>query len=68
MHPIIVPAGEEGTGGEAELVDEGGMGACESCEYTKTMRRAIWKERVAPSFGDEAHSDVWMAPRRTTGE
>jgi transposase InsO family protein len=42
--------------------DEGEMGTCESCEYAKTTRKRVRKEREEPlaaSFGDEIHSDVW---------
>src|ERR1700678_195681 len=41
---------------------EGDMGTCESCEYAKTTRKNIKKERQEPKathFGDEIHSDVW---------
>ena len=35
---------------------------CDSCEYAKTTRKPIRKERVAEqaqNFGDEVHTDVW---------
>ena len=35
---------------------------CDSCEYAKTMRKAIKKERQSPlaqAFGEEVHMDVW---------
>ena len=35
---------------------------CDSCEYAKTTRKQIHKERVAPqaqAFGEEVHTDVW---------
>ena len=44
------------------LVDNGRTIDCESCEYAKTTRKAIRKERedpLADSFGAEIHSDVW---------
>ena len=43
-------------------VEEGEMGTCESCEYAKTTRKNIKRERQEPKadhFGDEIHSDVW---------
>jgi len=45
-----------------ELEDEGEMGACESCEYAKTTRKKVRREREEPRvshFGNEIHSDVW---------
>ena len=38
------------------------MGACESCEYTKTTRKKVRREREelrASHFGNEIHLDVW---------
>ena len=35
---------------------------CDSCEYAKTTRKQICKERVAPqaqAFREEVHTDVW---------
>ena len=35
---------------------------CDSCEYAKTMHKAIKKEREAPpaqAFSEEVHTDVW---------
>jgi hypothetical protein len=44
---------------------------CDSCEFAKTSRKAIKRERVAErtkSFGDEVHSDLWgPAPVTTKG-
>jgi hypothetical protein len=44
---------------------------CDSCEYAKTTRKAIRKERVAPQadkFGAEVHSDVWgPSPTQSLG-
>ena len=45
-----------------ELEVEGEIETCESCEYAKTTRKNIKKEREEPKathFGDEIHSDVW---------
>ena len=46
-----------------ELEDDGEeMGTCESCEFAKTTRKGVRKEREEPlaeKFGDEIHSDVW---------
>jgi hypothetical protein len=46
-----------------ELEDAGEeMGTCESCEFAKTTRKRVRKEREEPlaeKFGDEIHSDVW---------
>jgi len=46
-----------------ELEDDGEeMGTCESCEFAKTTRKRVRKEREEPlakKFGDEIHSDVW---------
>jgi hypothetical protein len=36
--------------------------SCDSCDYTKTTRKAIKAERAAAlamTFGEEVHSDVW---------
>src|SRR5271168_512426 len=44
---------------------------CDSCEYGKTHRKPIKKEREAPraaKIGDEIHSDVWgPSPVQTIG-
>lgn len=53
---------KEGRVEGVELVDEGEMETCESCEYAKMTRKAVRKERTEPratAFGDEVHSDVW---------
>ena len=46
-----------------ELEDAGEeMGTCKLCEFAKTMRKRVRKEREEPlakKFGDEIHSDVW---------
>jgi hypothetical protein len=45
-----------------QVIDEGSPYLCDSCEYAKTTRKHINKERQAPkakNFGDEIHSDVW---------
>ena len=45
-----------------ELEDEREIGTCESCEYAKTTRKKVRREREEPRashFGDEIHSDVW---------
>ncbi len=44
------------------LIDDFPPFTCDSCEYTKTTRKAICKEREAPladTFGAEVHADVW---------
>ena len=38
------------------------MGACDSCEYAKTTRKPIGKERDPPrheNLGDKVHTDLW---------
>jgi hypothetical protein len=53
------------------LIDDGQPLYCESCEYAKTTRKAIKKEREAAqasAFGDEIHSDLWgPSPLQTLG-
>jgi hypothetical protein len=53
------------------LIDDGQPLYCESCEYAKTTRKAIKKEREAvqaSTFGDEIHSDLWgPSPLQTLG-
>jgi transposase InsO family protein len=44
------------------LIDDHPSYACDSCEYAKTTRKPIQKQREglqADSFGDEIHTDVW---------
>ena len=44
------------------LIDDHPSFACDSCEYAKTTRKPIRKQREGPqatAFGDEVHSDVW---------
>jgi hypothetical protein len=44
------------------LIDDHPSYACDSCEYAKTTRKPIQKQRKGPqadSFGDEIHTDVW---------
>jgi len=44
------------------VIDEFPPFVCDSCEYAKTTRKTIQKERQAqqaPTFGDEVHTDVW---------
>jgi hypothetical protein len=44
------------------LIDDNPSLACDSCEYAKTTRKPIQKQREGPqatAFGDEIHSDVW---------
>jgi len=39
-----------------------GTSTCDSCEFAKTTRKAIKRERIAErakAFGDEIHSDLW---------
>ena len=51
------------------LTDDGRAISCESCEYAKTTRKVIRKEREEPladAFGDEIHSDVWGPSPTTT--
>ena len=47
------------------------MGACDSCEYAKTTRKPIGKERDPPrreNLGDEVHTDLWgPSPVQTPG-
>ena len=47
------------------------MGACNSCEYAKTTRKPIGKERDPPhheNLGDEVHTDLWgPSPIQTPG-
>lgn len=52
----------EGRVNGVDLEEGGDFGSCDSCEYAKTTKKPIKKERSAPraaSFGDEIHSDVW---------
>ena len=53
-----------------QLLDDTSPSFCESCEYAKTTRKAINKERqsaTASAFGDEVHSDLWgSSPTRST--
>ena len=46
-----------------ELEDDGEeMGTCKSCEFVKTMKKRVRKEREEPlaeKFGDEIHSNIW---------
>jgi hypothetical protein len=45
-----------------ELKGKGDAGLCDSCEYAKSTRKRIRKERIEPraqNFGDEIHSNVW---------
>jgi len=45
-----------------QLLDDTSPFFCESCEYAKTTRKPINKERQAApanAFGDEIHSDLW---------
>ena len=53
------------------LTDNGQPFYCESCEYAKTTRKAIKKEREgaqASAFGEEIHSDLWgPSPLQTLG-
>ena len=44
------------------LIDDHPTLSCDSCEYAKTTRKPIQKQREGPqadSFGAEIHSDVW---------
>jgi hypothetical protein len=44
------------------LIDNNQPFHCESCEYAKTTRKAIKRERKgaqASTFGEEIHSDLW---------
>jgi hypothetical protein len=44
------------------LIDDHPSYACDLCEYAKTTRKPIQKQRKGPqadSFGDEIHTDVW---------
>ena len=54
-----------------ELDESQNPRTCDVCEFAKTSRKAIKRERVterAKSFGDEVHSDLWgPAPVRTKG-
>jgi hypothetical protein len=54
-----------------QLIDDGSALVCDSCEYAKTTRKPIRKEREAPlanAFGDEVHTDVWgPAPLASLG-
>ena len=56
---------ETGKRGEGQWGGFGGRGdfcSCESCEYAKTIKKPIKKERSAPraaNFGNEIHSDIW---------
>ena len=54
-----------------QLLDDTSPFFCESCEYAKTTRKAINKERqaaTASAFGDEIHSDLWgPSPTLTIG-
>ena len=53
------------------LTDNGQPLYCESCEYAKTTRKSIKKEREgaqASAFGEEIHSDLWgPSPLQTLG-
>jgi transposase InsO family protein len=52
----------EGRVNGVNLEEGGDFGSCDSCEYAKTTRKPLKKERSAPratQFGDEIHSDVW---------
>ena len=45
-----------------QLIDDLPPFTCDSCEYAKTTRKPIRKEReekLARKFGDEVHTDVW---------
>ena len=45
-----------------QVIDDFPPFICDSCEYAKTTRKPIRKERAEPpaqSFGDEVHTDVW---------
>jgi hypothetical protein len=55
-----------------QLVDDPSIPfVCDSCEYAKTTRKPIRKERQEPlaeAFGDEIHTDVWgPAPVQSLG-
>ena len=53
---------KEGWVNGVDLEEGGDFGSCESCEYAKTTKKPIKKERSAPraaKFGDEIHLDVW---------
>ena len=44
------------------LLDDPTTFTCDSCEYAKSIRKPIQKEREAPlakAFGDEIHMDLW---------
>ena len=50
------------------LIDNGQPIYCESCEYAKTTRKNIKKEREAlpaKAFGEEVHSDLWTSPQQS---
>ena len=52
------------------LIDDGQPIYCESCEYAKTTRKNIKKEREAlpaKTFGEEVHSDLWTSPQQSLG-
>jgi len=45
-----------------QLIDDLPPFTCDSCEYAKTTRKSIRKERteaLAQNFGEEIHTDVW---------
>ena len=54
-----------------QLLDDASPFFCESCEYAKTTRKPINKERQAEqanNFGDEIHTDLWgPSPIATIG-
>lgn len=54
-----------------KLDESSKISSCDSCEYGKTHRKAITKERQFPrasNIGDEIHSDVWgPSPVKTIG-
>ena len=52
------------------LIDDGESLYCKSCEYAKTTRKPIKKEREslpAKAFGEEVHTDVWTSPSLSLG-
>jgi transposase InsO family protein len=52
------------------LIDDGQPIYCESCEYAKTTRKVIKKERegkLAKAFSNEIHTDVWTSPLNSLG-
>ena len=53
---------KEGRVNGVDLEEGGDFSLCDSCEYAKTMKKPVKKERSAPqaaNFGDEIQSDIW---------